>query len=604
MDALKDGVFDVDKAKSMTKEMHAANQSSNGEAMLDLCDVEEIKSNANKAFKEKRYEKALQEYSKGVDLARKNYESFVGGGESSRLIGVWREKLCIFLTNRSNVEFNQKKYEESLRDADEAISLDKQWNKGYFRRATALFELGRIDEAMRTYEDAITNCEDKEFFQMLLRKLKSHAKKKKRQAKAMPELYPEAPTAPKNEAEALFQTAERNIKRLREKLTNGSGSLDNDALVDGLFSRLLEPKSFREIVYHSTEVPNDETKKYLPSSFQELVSNEIYFEALVALFPKIKAKAKSVLDNVKSKAAKEGQFMDAATERMLTPQVLNEAFAHQVVDMIHDINRKQNVAFAQASELLASPDDESASYDQLAKEALVDFGSNRGFGVVDNFLNDVDGEWRELFLADAEDLFQTGKLEPRDVSSSSKRDMLKQPSGISKDYSGCWSCWLKMSECEGDYAALHELFQRMEALPFEMNKKVDGLDLRKPVSNNILLFAVGPVGGASTVNEFAGRAARLDGMFGEHNNGYKVSVTYCVGSADWTPGQGGEFRLRDISENETNLTNVDPAPDRLVIWKSRRTQNQISPLVSKTPGVMLYISMYFNGPADETNRKW
>ena len=53
--------------------------------------------------------------------------------------------------------------------------------------------------------------------------------------------------------------------------------------------------------------------------------------------------------------------MDEQTERMLRPQIMNEAFAHQVVDMIHQVNRRQNALLAESEALLASPDAEEAS---------------------------------------------------------------------------------------------------------------------------------------------------------------------------------------------------------------------------------------------------
>jgi DnaJ family protein C protein 7 len=47
-----------------------------------------------------------------------------------------------------------KKWDKSLRDADKAISLNKSWEKGFYRRGVALMALGNPKEAM----DAFQTC--------------------------------------------------------------------------------------------------------------------------------------------------------------------------------------------------------------------------------------------------------------------------------------------------------------------------------------------------------------------------------------------------------------------------------------------------------------
>ena len=64
-------------------------------------------------------------------------------------------------------------------------------------------------------------------------------------------------------------------------------------------------------------------------------------EELTQLMPRVKAKAHSVLDNVKRKGAAAGDVMDAATEVFLWPQVLREAFAHEVVKMVKRVSSRQ-----------------------------------------------------------------------------------------------------------------------------------------------------------------------------------------------------------------------------------------------------------------------
>ena len=100
-------------------------------------------------------------------------------------------------------------------------------------------------------------------------------------------------------------------------------------------------------------------------SFQDLLNNRLYAEGLEKLFPKIKAKADTVLENVKKKGAKVGDVMDEATEAKLKPQVLNEAFAYEVVSLINNVARLHGAAIARAHNLIAPTDDERADYDQV-----------------------------------------------------------------------------------------------------------------------------------------------------------------------------------------------------------------------------------------------
>ena len=78
-----------------------------------------------------------------------------------------------------------------------------------------------------------------------------------------------------------------------------------------------------------------------------------------------------MLRNVKEKGAKKGDYMDEATEAKLKPQVLNEAFAYEVVNLINTVSRLHGAAIARAQELIAPTDDERADYDQVGEQLQV-----------------------------------------------------------------------------------------------------------------------------------------------------------------------------------------------------------------------------------------
>lgn len=576
-----------------------------------LARAEAFKADGNRAFKARDFAGALQLYSSGLKQLDVDDDAAIDEGSGS-CPGPDEARLeqeaalrCTLLTNRSNALYSLGRLEESVRDADAVLALLPQSNKALYRRGVGLAALGRTDDAMSTYRDALRlEGVDESFFRPLLRKLEIRKAKAKAQAARRsnwPALYPEQPAVPASAEDKARLAAQRSIDRIREKLklgvSGGSSSSssggDDGALLDGLFGKLLKPESFRQIVYHSKDVPAG-MAAYMPESFQQLLANQDYVDALVALFPKIHAKADSVLGNVKRKAAKEGQVMDEQTERMLRPQVLNEAFAHQIVDMIHDVNRKRNAILAQKANNVASADAPEAGFDQLPEAcvaALCDDASR--FGVANGFLDDGDGEWQDLLCADVEDLVASGRLEPRDVASASKRDLLGPPPDLDA-YTGCWTCWLKLDELEDEYSALHELISRMHALPFELNAKCPALALCKPSASSVLLTVLGPLPSRAygdAVADFKGLPQRLDGSLGEDNNGFKVSAVYTFRGAE--PPQpaerGGQLLL--------NGTPLAPTTDSLTLYRSRSVNNSVADLRGPCPP-RITVSVFFNGPSD------
>ncbi len=68
-----------------------------------------------------------------------------------------------FFGNRSFCYDRLQQYESALKDANRAISLAKEWPKGYFRKGRALAGLKRYAEAETAFEDVLKldkNCED------------------------------------------------------------------------------------------------------------------------------------------------------------------------------------------------------------------------------------------------------------------------------------------------------------------------------------------------------------------------------------------------------------------------------------------------------------
>jgi hypothetical protein len=121
----------------------------------------------------------------------------------------------------------------------------------------------------------------------------------------------------------------------------GRQASEDDTLLNGMFKQMLEPKEFRRMVYPGLSPA--ETAK-LPQSLQDVVCDARYAADVKQLVPLAKEKAKSVLDAVKARAAKEGDLMDAATEAALYPSVFQEAFARALVSMVTATGRSAHVA--------------------------------------------------------------------------------------------------------------------------------------------------------------------------------------------------------------------------------------------------------------------
>ena len=88
-----------------------------------------FKEKGNKACKHKKYQEAVELYTKALDL----YES------------------AIYYTNRSFAKLKLGNPQDALNDANRAIKLDKDYTKSYNRRADAYFALGSYQCALEDY---------------------------------------------------------------------------------------------------------------------------------------------------------------------------------------------------------------------------------------------------------------------------------------------------------------------------------------------------------------------------------------------------------------------------------------------------------------------
>mmetsp|Transcript_93088 Transcript_93088/g.260320 ORF Transcript_93088/g.260320 Transcript_93088/m.260320 type:complete len:254 (+) Transcript_93088:155-916(+) len=96
---------------------------------------EEHKELGNKAFAEKDFERAINHYTKAIQLDPKNH---------------------VFFSNRSACYAGLEEWAKAVEDSKECIRLDPKFVKGYYRLATAQLELKDYDMALATIKQGLS----------------------------------------------------------------------------------------------------------------------------------------------------------------------------------------------------------------------------------------------------------------------------------------------------------------------------------------------------------------------------------------------------------------------------------------------------------------
>lgn len=91
------------------------------------------KEQGNKEFKAGNYMEAIEFYTKAIE----------------------KRKDKIFFTNRANCFYQLKKFKKSISDCEEALRLDPDYAKAYFRKADAYISLGDLEKAFETIINAL-----------------------------------------------------------------------------------------------------------------------------------------------------------------------------------------------------------------------------------------------------------------------------------------------------------------------------------------------------------------------------------------------------------------------------------------------------------------
>ncbi|KDN51281.1 hypothetical protein RSAG8_00910, partial [Rhizoctonia solani AG-8 WAC10335] len=118
-----------------------------------MSDANALKDQGNKAFAAKRYDEAIDLFTKAIALDPSNH---------------------VLYSNRSAAKAGKKLWLEALEDADQCIKVNPTWSKGYARKGAALHGAQRWEEAIAAYEEGLA-IEDSPALQKGLKEVKEAA---------------------------------------------------------------------------------------------------------------------------------------------------------------------------------------------------------------------------------------------------------------------------------------------------------------------------------------------------------------------------------------------------------------------------------------------
>ncbi len=150
-DKMKDEEFDYlialalyydgqyDKAKKQLNIMKQ--KQNNDEKCADLLNkvnnIEKIKNKANEIFKQKKYQEAIEEYTKVLEFDPQN-----------------KKFNSIILANRALCYQKLNKNTEALRDSNQSVKLNPNYARGYIKRGNVYMELKMYDDAKADFQKA------------------------------------------------------------------------------------------------------------------------------------------------------------------------------------------------------------------------------------------------------------------------------------------------------------------------------------------------------------------------------------------------------------------------------------------------------------------
>ena len=111
-----------------------------------------MKEDGNKALQEGKFQDAINFYTQAIALDEKNH---------------------VLYSNRSAAYAKCGEYQKALEDALQTVKLKPDWAKGYSRVGSAYGYLGKIDESIKAYEQALEHDPNNEQYRQSLREIEA-----------------------------------------------------------------------------------------------------------------------------------------------------------------------------------------------------------------------------------------------------------------------------------------------------------------------------------------------------------------------------------------------------------------------------------------------
>lgn len=128
----------------------------------------------------------------------------------------------------------------------------------------------------------------------------------------------------------MLEHLKKMIKNIR--LGDFRSAAVDEHMLQGMFKQLMEPKTFVDLLFPGAPV---DVLELLPKNLKEL----FHWEQLKLDHPKIAKSAAAVLEGIRRKGAARGDVLDSVTEAVLTPQIVQEALAREVVDAVRKLSK-------------------------------------------------------------------------------------------------------------------------------------------------------------------------------------------------------------------------------------------------------------------------
>ncbi|KAE8997200.1 hypothetical protein PR001_g19649 [Phytophthora rubi] len=531
--------------------------------------AEALRQEGNAAFKRREFQLAKSLYSQALALQASH----------------------VLYGNRSAACHQLGDFSAALQDAERAVQLAPTWSKAQLRKAAACESLQRWDEAAAAYEQVLA-------LQVAGAEDAPEAKKAAARLRVLRDGHAAVRrgflVAGRTRA-ALYREKEdvadprRSWKLMLKQLLDGCNARGVDSrgqrvvLDDGVFAKLLSEREFQALVYPG--IPAEQLG-HAPKNLQRLLEDPWYEQELLAVMPAVQAKAASVLANVKRRGAEQGDVMDPATERMLLPQVLQEAFGREVLAMVQRVNHQKHVKMANDARLLADPNADFATWEQLDEKFLDEFLlTEQGAAVMDDFMGD---EWTQLLLNDVLRMAKNGQLMATAPNVDAKHIVSRQQAGNQTEtVPGAKLRFVELKDCTAEYPALAELIEKLHALPYEINKKRP--EKAKLCAQFVHCTAVQQLPGGHH------QPLRLDCGSGDKDNGFKLTCVYFFNAIELQDAESKQttLNLRTSLAENASVRMITPEPDRLVVFRSRSVLNEISAVPDGKD--LFYLTFWIHG---------